>query len=210
MAGRRTVPIVVTAAAIAILAGCGPAGLTAGAGGTPPTTPTTTPTTGAPTTTAAPTPTVAPPPPTTTPPPATTTRPAPTHTTTPPPPTTTAPARAAGVPCSAAADACVSLSRQQAWLLRDGSVVYGPVPVATGRSGWRTPAGTFHVEWKARHWVSTVFHAPMPYSVFFYEGDAFHEGSVYERSHGCVHLEPSAAATFFDTLQVGDEVQVVW
>jgi hypothetical protein len=39
-----------------------------------------------------------------------------------------------GSPCSAAALACVELSSQQAWLLRGGTVTYGPVPVATGKA----------------------------------------------------------------------------
>jgi lipoprotein-anchoring transpeptidase ErfK/SrfK len=50
----------------------------------------------------------------------------------------------------------------------------------------------------------------MPYSVFFAPGGiAFHEGSVTENSHGCVHLAPDAAPVFFDSLVRGDVVQVV-
>ena len=119
------------------------------------------------------------------------------------------PAQAASAPCSAAARACIDLSTQQAWLMHDGVVDYGPVPVRTGRPSLPTPAGTFHVTFKDLHHVSTIYHAPMPYSVFFHGGDAFHEGSLVESSHGCVHLTHGAAVQFFDTLQVGDEVQVV-
>ena len=49
----------------------------------------------------------------------------------------------------------------------------------------------------------------MPYSVFFNGGIAFHEGSLYDLSHGCVHLSGSAAASFYSGLDVGDVVQVV-
>jgi lipoprotein-anchoring transpeptidase ErfK/SrfK len=49
----------------------------------------------------------------------------------------------------------------------------------------------------------------MPYSVFFNGGDAFHEGSLAESSHGCVHLSRSSAETFYATLSPGDEVEVV-
>ena len=49
----------------------------------------------------------------------------------------------------------------------------------------------------------------MPYSVFFNGRDAFHEGSVTVCSNGCVHLTQPAAQTFYTTLRVGDEVQVV-
>ncbi|MDQ2881260.1 MAG: L,D-transpeptidase [Actinomycetota bacterium] len=125
---------------------------------------------------------------------------------------TTAAAAAAtgGAPCSASARACVDLSTQQAWLMRNGSVSYGPVPVATGKASAPTDPGTFTVFWKDLHHRSTLFHnAPMPYSVFFNGGDAFHQDSVNVASNGCVHLTRSAAQTFYNTLQVGDVVQVV-
>lgn len=120
-------------------------------------------------------------------------------------------AKAPGVPCSAAAVACVDLSRQLAWFVRGGAVVRGPVRVATGRSGFGTEVGTFSVYRKNRMWYSTIYdNAPMPYSVFFDGGEAFHEGSVYVRSHGCVHLGAGDAAWVFSFLHIGDEVQVVW
>jgi lipoprotein-anchoring transpeptidase ErfK/SrfK len=113
-------------------------------------------------------------------------------------------------PCVATARACVDLSAQQAWLMRDGEVVHGPVPVATGKVSALTDSGTFRVLWKDRHHRSNEFRgAPMPYSVFFNDGEAFHEGDVAVRSHGCVHLTHRAAQTFYNTLHVGDVVQVV-
>jgi lipoprotein-anchoring transpeptidase ErfK/SrfK len=116
--------------------------------------------------------------------------------------------RAEGVPCDIHADACVSLSKQEAWLLRDGRVVYGPVRVATGRAGLPTPTGDFHVWYKVVDGWSTTYDAPMPYSVFFYEGDAFHEDPVTVRSHGCVHLSLAHAEYFYRFLQYGDLVEV--
>ena len=116
--------------------------------------------------------------------------------------------RAKGVPCDIHADACVSLSKQEAWLLRDGRVVYGPVRVATGRAGLPTPTGNFHVWYKVVDGWSTTYDAPMPYSVFFYEGDAFHEDPVTVRSHGCVHLSLTHAEYFYRFLQYGDLVEV--
>lgn len=116
--------------------------------------------------------------------------------------------RAEGVPCDAKAVACVSLSKQEAWLLHDGKVVYGPVDVATGRVGLATPAGDFHVWYKVVDGWSTTYDAPMPYSVFFYEGDAFHEDPVTVRSHGCVHLSLTNARYFYRFLQYGDLVEV--
>jgi lipoprotein-anchoring transpeptidase ErfK/SrfK len=79
----------------------------------------------------------------------------------------------------------------------------------SGRTGWPTPVGTFHVEFKDADYFSHEFKVPMPDSVFFYPGIAFHEGSLYEHSHGCIHLSRTSASKFFHTLHVGDEVQVV-
>lgn len=107
--------------------------------------------------------------------------------------------------------ACVSLSKQEAWFVRDGHVVRGPISVATGRSGYETEVGTFSVYRKNRMWYSTIYNnAPMPYSVFFDGGEAFHEGSVYVRSHGCVHLGSNDASWVYNFLHIGDEVQVVY
>jgi len=158
--------------------------------------------------------------PTTTAAPTTTTAPSTTKKATPPapaqPPAAQAPvaqvpaAPAAGAPpCSASAKACVDLATRKAWLVQNGQVVYGPVSIMPGRPGFRTPSGTFHVLSKNAHYWSREFNAVMPDSVFFYPGDAFHIGSLSVMSHGCIHLSPSAAATFFSTLQIGDEVQVM-
>jgi hypothetical protein len=115
-----------------------------------------------------------------------------------------------GVPCGSGADACVDLSANQAWLLAGGKVAVGPVPITHGRPGWETPPGKFNVGWKDIDHLSREFdNAPMPYSVFFNGGIAFHEGSLYDLSHGCIHLSNSAAAAFYDGLAVGDLVQVV-
>jgi lipoprotein-anchoring transpeptidase ErfK/SrfK len=113
-------------------------------------------------------------------------------------------------PCAPSARACVDLSTQQAWLMRDGKVSYGPVPVATGKASAPTAPGSFHVFWKDLHHRSSLFdNAPMPYSVFFNGDDAFHQDSVRVRSNGCVHLTRQAAQTFYNTLHIGDMVQVV-
>lgn len=119
-------------------------------------------------------------------------------------------AAASSTPCAASARACVDLSSQQAWLTRDGHVTYGPIRVASGRASAPTDIGTFQVFWKDRDHRSSLFDdAPMPYSVFYNGDEAFHQGSVGSRSHGCVRLTRSAAQTFYNTLQVGDTVQVV-
>lgn len=127
-----------------------------------------------------------------------------TKTTPPPPPPP------AGVPCDGGVDACIDLSANKSWLLSGGEVAYGPVPITHGRPGHLTPPGTFNVGWKDIDHLSSEFdNAPMPYSVFFNGGIAFHEGSLSDLSHGCIHLSNSAARTFYESLSVGDVVQVV-
>ncbi len=112
-----------------------------------------------------------------------------------------------GNPCPAAASACIDLSNEQAWLQSGGQITYGPVPITSGAAGSRTRTGMFSVFWKDRNHRSSLFNnAPMPNSVFF-DGDiAFHQGSLYDQSNGCIHLSWDASETFFATLSVGDAV----
>ncbi len=115
----------------------------------------------------------------------------------------------AGTPCRATASACVDLSANRAWLISNGKIEYGPVPITHGRKGFRTPPGTFRVSFKAADHVSSIYDAEMPYSVFFNGGIAFHQGSLKQLSHGCIHLSGKAARTFFGSLGRGEVVQVV-
>jgi lipoprotein-anchoring transpeptidase ErfK/SrfK len=120
------------------------------------------------------------------------------------------PAPAGGTPCTITDGACIDLSANRTWLIEGGKVVYGPVPITSGRKGYRTPPGTFHVQFKDIDHKSSLFDdAPMPYSVFFNGGIAFHQGSLSVPSHGCIHLSAAAAKTYFNKLSVGETVQVV-
>jgi len=123
-------------------------------------------------------------------------------------------ANAADVPCKAAlaspgVSACVDLSALKTWLLQDGKVIYGPVKQLPGKKGHATPTGVFHVSAKVKNYHSKAFDAPMPNSVFFLPGIAFHTGSLSVYSHGCIHLSAAASQKYFTTLQNGDVVQVV-
>ena len=112
-------------------------------------------------------------------------------------------------PCPATASACIDLANEQAWLQSGGQITYGPVPITSGAAGSRTRTGMFSVFWRDKNHKSSLFNnAPMPNSVFF-DGDiAFHQGSLYDQSNGCIHLSWDASETFFDTLSVGDAVYV--
>ncbi|WP_181775198.1 L,D-transpeptidase [Amycolatopsis pittospori] len=123
-------------------------------------------------------------------------------------------ANAADVPCKAAlasagVSACVDLSALKTWLLQDGKVIYGPVKQLPGKKGHATPTGVFHVSAKVKNYHSKQFDAPMPNSVFFLPGIAFHTGSLSVYSHGCIHLAAAASQKYFTTLRSGDVVQVV-
>jgi lipoprotein-anchoring transpeptidase ErfK/SrfK len=112
-------------------------------------------------------------------------------------------------PCPASASACIDLSNEQAWLQTGGQVTYGPVSITSGRAGYRTGTGMFSVFWRDRDHKSSIFgDAPMPNSVFFNDGIAFHAGSLSAQSHGCIHLSYDASEVFFDTLSVGNGVYV--
>ncbi|MET3861160.1 lipoprotein-anchoring transpeptidase ErfK/SrfK [Dietzia sp. 2505] len=123
----------------------------------------------------------------------------------PPPP----PDRTPQSPCPRTAAACVDLDGNRTWLQSGERLSYGPVRMSHGRTGWETPRGTFQVTRKVRHEVSRLFDdAPMPYSVYFVGGIAFHEGDPAYESHGCIRMDQTAAATYFERLQVGDTVVV--
>ena len=136
-------------------------------------------------------------------------------------PRATPDAAAAGTPtlsprarssCPAAATACVDLNDHLTWLQSDGHITYGPVSMEPGPPGTRqaTPRGTFHVQWRAgANYISTEYHVPIPYAVFFAPGGvAFHGGSLNTPSHGCVHLDIGSARYYHDHLPTGAEVVV--
>jgi hypothetical protein len=125
---------------------------------------------------------------------------------------TLAPSPGARRSCPAAASACVDLSDHLTWLQSDGRITYGPVRMEPGPPGTQhaTPRGTFRVLWKAGpDFISSEYHEPMPYAVFFAPGGiAFHGGSLTTPSHGCVHLEIGNARHYHDHLSIGAEVVV--
>ncbi|HZS20145.1 MAG TPA: L,D-transpeptidase [Pseudonocardiaceae bacterium] len=127
------------------------------------------------------------------------------------PPAAPQPQAVSATPCKVTAKACVVLSHHTAWLTDGkGRITYGPVTATGGDPAYPTPTGTFRVLSKKANYRSTEFrNAPMPYSVFFYPGDAFHADDVHKWSHGCIHLDRGDAKVFFDTLKVGEQVQIL-
>ena len=103
----------------------------------------------------------------------------------------------------------VDISSQTMTVHKDGRVIHR-WKVSTGRSGYRTPTGTYgpkrmHTMWHSRKYQMS----PMPYSIFFRGGYAIH-GTNYvselgrPASHGCVRLHTANAKRLFQlTRQVG-------
>lgn len=125
-------------------------------------------------------------------------------------------AKLAGTPCTVTARVCLDLDHQTAWLAKDGKITLGPIRISSGGRGAETPPGTFKVLSKDKDHTSNEFPlpngqpAPMPNSVFFEPGGiAFHGGDPKRASAGCVHVPAPNDAVFFNTLNVGDEVQAV-
>ncbi|WP_308354960.1 L,D-transpeptidase family protein [Streptomyces sp. MUM 203J] len=113
---------------------------------------------------------------------------------------------------------CISKeSRTLAWMV-DGKVI-SAVDVRFGVEGTElaTREGTFKVDRKERTWTSTLYHTPMPYSMFFSRGQAVHYSSDFAargyngNSHGCVNVrDKERLAKLFDEVRVGDKVVVYW
>jgi hypothetical protein len=108
--------------------------------------------------------------------------------------------------------ACVDLDRQLTWVQEGEKVVYGPVPMRSGRAGHRTRTGWHTIYWRHKNHWSTLYNNPMPYAQFFSGGQAFHAvyGSIYTTvgSMGCVNLRLADARKLWDVLKKGDRVYV--
>lgn len=100
----------------------------------------------------------------------------------------------------------VDLSSQTMTVSRNGRVLYR-WPVSTGRSGYRTPRGTWRIHRMHKRYFSRKYHgAPMPHAMFYYRGFAIHGTNQISRlgrpaSHGCVRLHPSNAARLFSLVR---------
>ncbi|MEV7240128.1 L,D-transpeptidase family protein [Streptomyces sp. NPDC093248] len=111
---------------------------------------------------------------------------------------------------------CVSkTSRTLRWMV-DGRTVE-TMSVRFGSQYTPTREGVFHVYWKSRHHVSTLYDSPMPYALFFSGGQAVHYSYDFAArgyaggSHGCVNVRDEAAiAALFAQVRVGDKVVVHW
>ncbi|MGW0204968.1 L,D-transpeptidase [Streptomyces sp. NPDC003233] len=108
--------------------------------------------------------------------------------------------------------ACVDLDRQLTWVQKGSKVVFGPVPMRSGRNGHVTRKGWHAIYWRHKNHWSTLYNQPMPYAQFFDGGEAFHAvyGSIHTTvgSYGCVNLTLGDARTLWNVLKKGDRVYV--
>ncbi len=101
------------------------------------------------------------------------------------------------------------------WVV-DGAV-QRTVDVRFGGASTPTREGLFHVGYKNRDHVSSLYESSMPFAMFFSGGQAVHYSSDFAAvgyagaSHGCVNVRDyDAVAWLFDQVSVGDPVVVYW
>jgi hypothetical protein len=132
----------------------------------------------------------------------------------------------------------INLTEQTAYLLENGRVALVS-PIASGKEGWGTPTGKFHITRKDLNHVSADFGlvvdsygrivnpnatpsspvpagchympAPMPDYMQFGPFLGMHGGFLpgYPASHGCVRMPHDLAAEFFARVEVGTPVAVI-
>ena len=91
------------------------------------------------------------------------------------------------------------------------------VDVRFGSDELPTREGAFQVDSKSRDHVSSLYDTPMPFAMFFSDGQAVHYSPDFAAvgyagaSHGCVNVRDyDAIAWLYDQVEVGDEVIVYW
>ncbi|AVZ74903.1 murein L,D-transpeptidase [Streptomyces lunaelactis] len=111
---------------------------------------------------------------------------------------------------------CISkTTRTLSWVVN--GTVRSTMDVRFGSQYTPTREGTFNVGWKSRDHVSTIYHTPMPYAMFFSGGQAVHYSSDFAArgyngaSHGCVNVrDKGKIASLFAQVRNGDRVVIYW
>ncbi|WP_410810223.1 L,D-transpeptidase family protein [Micromonospora sp. 067-2] len=109
---------------------------------------------------------------------------------------------------------CVDLTRQTVWAVRGGKVIMAPTVTRTGMSGYRTPAGTYKVNYRNPKEWSNPYEVWLPYWQHFTQGMGFHETTTYLHeksigSHGCVNLLHVDAVRMWELGKVGTRVVLI-
>ncbi|MCM0674007.1 L,D-transpeptidase family protein [Micromonospora phytophila] len=109
---------------------------------------------------------------------------------------------------------CIDLTRQTTWVMRSGKVIVKPTVTRTGMPGYRTPAGTFTINYRNIKEWSDPYEVWLPYWQHFTQGMGFHETTTYLHeksigSHGCVNLLHADAVRYWELGKVGSRVVLV-
>lgn len=114
--------------------------------------------------------------------------------------------------------ACIDLTNQTTYLMRDGKVIYGPTVTRTGYDhpdgkGAPTPSGSYRIIERQRSNYTDSFNVYLHYWQRIMGNNGFHETTSYIHdmslgSHGCVNLLKADAIKYWDTLAVGTPVKV--
>ena len=104
-------------------------------------------------------------------------------------------------------------TRRVRWLI-DGTVQFA-LDARFGSEFTPTREGGFHIEWKDREHISTLYHTSMPFAMFFSGGQAVHYSPDFAArgyngaSHGCVNTRNwDLTERLFDETRIGDTVVV--
>ncbi len=116
----------------------------------------------------------------------------------------------------------VSLSTQYMTVYRGATPVLGTY-VSTGRPGFDTPTGTFHINTKLPSQTMSgvlggeYYNVPnVPYVMYFTDGGHAIHGTYWHNnfghvmSHGCVNLPLDVAAWVYSQASIGTRVQIHW
>lgn len=109
---------------------------------------------------------------------------------------------------------CISKrSNTLAWMVN--GKVRSTMDVRFGAQYTPTREGTFRISFKSRGHVSSIYHTPMPYAMFFSGGQAVHYSADFAAhgyqgaSHGCVNVRNKAKiADLFHQVAPGDKVVI--
>ena len=104
----------------------------------------------------------------------------------------------------------IDLSRQRVTLYTNGKATYSST-CSTGRSGYRTPTGTYAITQKHKNHVSSIYGSAMPYFMRLSCRDfGLHQGHCpgYPASHGCIRLPWSTAKHLYYKCSLGDMVVI--
>lgn len=115
-----------------------------------------------------------------------------------------------GVPAGAV-EVRVDLRTQVLSVFRAGHEI-GTAVVLYGADEKETPLGSFPILWKGKDHRSSLYDAPMPYTLRLTgDGVAIHGSDVRwgAATHGCVGVPKSFAAHLFEQAKIGDVVTIV-